>query len=214
MDDYDGKFLKFRQKTIFPMLRDMGIFGGVIFIHLRSIICKNCGEKENECKCEEKNLYKKFNPHFHVIGYGYLINARKFKEKYPDFTYRNHGRRSDAYHTTFYILSKASLWRKSNGKLKPSYSYFNWLDGKKFVEIKRIVRSQTENCPICKEPRIIEKSKKKRDIGKTYIYTIIKREFKILDVQGLRKVTQLNMIRFREDQKNWNKTQKMGNGYG
>ena len=158
MADYDGNFIPFRRDIINPMLQDMGVFAGVVFTHIRSATCQSCGEKEKNCQCDTKVLIKKFNPHFHVIGYGYIINAKQFKKKYLDFVYINHGRRYDAYHTIFYILSKASLWRKEDGTLKPAYTYFSWLSGKKFKKIKETIIHHTDNCPICKKPRKIEHS--------------------------------------------------------
>lgn len=214
MADYDDKFISFRRKIIYPMLEDIGIFAGVIFPHIRSTRCVKCGEKEDGCQCEIKLLYKKFNPHFHVIGYGYIMNARKFKEKYPNFTYTNHGRRNDAYFTAFYILSKSSLWRKETGKLKPAYAYFNWLSGKKFVITKKHVTYHTESCPICKNPRKIESSENNREIGRVYVFKSIRRNFRILNIEGLRKLTQRNLLLYQADQKRESNAYREGNGYG
>jgi hypothetical protein len=214
MADYNVNFLSFRREVINSMLQDMGIFAGVIFTHIRSAICQKCGEREKNCQCETKIGYKKLNPHFHVIGYGYIMNAKQFKEKYPNFVYINHGRRDHAYHTIFYILSKVSLWRKENGKLKPSYNYFNWLSGKKLVAIRKNVRYHTDNCPICKKPRTIENSEYRREIGKIYNCKTILRSFRILDVEELRKMAQMNILRYREDHKEDDNVSKTGNGFG
>jgi len=212
--NYDGEFNDFMRKRIYPMLEDMGVFGGVIFTHLRSGICTSCGEKIKTCHCEAKKLYRKFNAHFHVLGFGYIINAKEFHEKYPKFVYINHGRRYDSYHTVFYILSKCSLWRKRDGKLKPCYRYFKWLHGKKFVIVKKHTRITTENCRTCGKPLIIQQSEDEREIGKPYFYYLIAREFRILSVEGLRKVAKRNIARFRAEKRSRETIHKLGNGYG
>lgn len=139
---------------------------------------------------------------------------KEFRKKYPDFVYINHGRRYHAYHTIFYILSKVSLWRKETGKLKPSYNYFNLLTGKKFIIIRKNIRHHTDNCPICNKPRTIENSEYRREIGKVYNNKIILRSFRILDVEELRKMTQRNILRYREDHMEDELISKTGDGFG
>jgi hypothetical protein len=214
MEDYDGSFLKFRRDKIYPMLEDMGVFAGVIFTHIRSGVCENCGQKIKDCRCEDKKLYRKFNAHFHIVGFGYIINAKKFRKKYPEFVYRNFERRYDAYQTVFYILSKTSLWRKRDGKLKPAYSYFNGLSFRKLKVVRERIIIRTENCQECGKPLTINKSDYPREVGKIYCYKIIEREFRILDIEGLRELSKRNIARYREDRRAREKEQKEGNGYG
>ncbi len=40
------KFVEFKRKILYPMLRNIGIFAGVVFLHVWSNICTVCGEKE------------------------------------------------------------------------------------------------------------------------------------------------------------------------
>ena len=47
-------FTKFKRDTLYPMLKDIGILGGVVFLHIWSNICKMCGEKEYFCRCNEE----------------------------------------------------------------------------------------------------------------------------------------------------------------
>ena len=143
-----------------------------------------------------------------------MINAKKFREKYPDFVYKNHGRRADAYHTGFYILSKASLWRKTNGKLKPAYSYFNWLSGTKFTVIRKQIRIKTANCRECGKALIVEKSEDRREIGSIFYYKITEKDFRILDIGGLRALTKINVARYREDILQQGRVLSVSNGYG
>ena len=79
-------FNKFKRNTLYPMLKEIGIIGGVIFLHIWSNICTDCGEKEYFCRCneEERVLEKKINIHVHVLGFGYLMDKDEFKEKYDN----------------------------------------------------------------------------------------------------------------------------------
>jgi len=76
-------FSKYKRKVLYPMLKAMGVLGGVMFLHIWTNICKMCGEKEYFCRCkEEKRVFeKKVNIHVHVLGFGYLMDKYEFKEK-------------------------------------------------------------------------------------------------------------------------------------
>ncbi|MFW9969697.1 MAG: hypothetical protein ACFFDF_05810 [Candidatus Odinarchaeota archaeon] len=152
MKDYND-FLEYRSNKIFTMLKDCGIFAGILFTQLWSYKCKNCSKNENGCICQEKKLERKLNPHFHVIGYGYLKSNKEFRDQYKDWVYTNLGRRRDGYHTIFYILTNVALWRKSDGKLKPAYQSFGYLKSNYFAQIREKVRIVNDCCPICKKPR-------------------------------------------------------------
>ncbi len=152
MKDYN-EFLEFRSNEIFTMLKDCGIFAGIIFTQLWSYKCQICGKEERKCICQEKELERELNPHFHVVGFGYLKNNREFREQYEDWVYINLGRRKDGYHTIFYILTNAALWRNEDGKLKPAYQSFGYLKSSEFVQIKEKIKFINDRCPICKKPR-------------------------------------------------------------
>lgn len=266
MKDYNN-FLEFRSDEIFTMLKECGLFAGVIFTQLWSYKCQICGKKEDRCNCQEKELERKLNPHFHVLGFGYLKNIDEFREQYEDWVYVNLGRRIDGYHTIFYILTNVALWRKSDGKLKPAYQSFGYLKSKEFVQIKESIKFMNDRCPICKKPRkrivdgvevftapeevknsillfnkgknqilltektpnkklddllrlsekqtyLINLSEKDIVFGREIKYKRIVREYKLLDVDGLRELTMKNKIQYRKDKKKWEGNNKQGNGYG
>jgi len=249
------------------MLKDCGIFAGIIFTQLWSYKCQICGKKEDQCFCQKKELERKLNPHFHVVGFGYLKGIKEFREKYEDWVYVNLGRRTDGYHTTFYILTNVALWRKADGKLKPAYQSFGYLKSNKFAQIKEKVNFITDRCPTCKKPRkkvlsgvevitsprgiqdsilllnrpeaqtpLIERlsSRESRELtkhtqskaillkvsetqlilGREMKYKQLVREFKLLDVEGLREITMKNKVQYRKDKKKWGRNEKEGNGYG
>jgi len=266
MKDY-SEFLEFRSDEIFTMLKDCGIFAGILFTQLWSYKCQVCGKEEEKCNCQEKELERKINPHFHVVGFGYLKNNEEFREKYEDWVYINLGRRKDGYHTIFYILTNVALWRKSDGKLKPAYQSFGYLKSSEFAQIKEKVRFINDKCPICKKPRkrivkgvevftapeevrnsilvfnkdidqvlLTEKTSNKqlddllklnqnrayliniseKDIvfGREMKYKRVVREYKLLDVDGLREITMKNKVQYRKDKKKRYKDEKESNGYG
>lgn len=144
-------FLGYR-KELEVMLEDYGLFAGVIMFDLWSLRCENCVQKERNCTCNNKNIKRMINPHFHFVGFGYLRNSEELRLKYDNWVIINAGRRDDGYHTIMYVLSHVALWRKDNGKLKPAYIYFGWLQGTKLIPVKQIVKFIPEKCKICKRP--------------------------------------------------------------
>ncbi|TKJ23162.1 MAG: hypothetical protein CEE42_12235 [Promethearchaeota archaeon Loki_b31] len=151
LKDYES--VKKLRRKIFRMLKNAGIFAGVMFTQLHSIKCKKCGKPDETCACKDKQLIRALNIHFHVLGYGYLINSEEFRKKNKGWMYVNFGRRKDAYSTIFYILTRVSIWRKNDGKLNPAYQIFGWLKSNKFVPIKQRVVYERDKCPICKKAR-------------------------------------------------------------
>ena len=214
-----------------------------------------------------KRIREKIESSFSCGGFGYLKGNEEFRKKYEDWVYVNLGRRSDGYHTIFYILTNVALWRKADGKLKPAYQSFGYLKSRQFAQIKEKVKFIADRCPICKKPRKrvisgVEVSTKPEEIqdsislldrpedqtilidtlsskesriltkhnqikvillnvseselvlGREIKYKRVVREYKILDVDGLREITMKNKIQYRKDKKKWERNEKEGNGYG
>lgn len=149
----DYQSVKKLRKKIFRMLKKAGIFAGVTFTQLHSVKCKKCGKPEENCTCKDKQLIKALNIHFHILGYGYLINSEEFRKENNGWMYVNFGRREDAYNTIFYILTRVSMWRKDDGKLNPVYQMFGWLKSNKFMPISKRVVYNRDKCSVCKKAR-------------------------------------------------------------
>ncbi len=238
----DYKSVKRLRRKIFRMLKDSGMFAGVLFTQLHSLKCENCGERAEDCTCGEKKLNKSLNPHFHALGYGYLTSSEEFREKYEGWMYLNLGRREDAYHTIFYILTQVAIWRKEDGNLNPAYQSFGWLKSNKLVPITQRVVYQRDKCPICRKPRkeivrgihkiankkakklfdplrkgnfLIAISEKDLMLGKEVLYKRILIKYSIKNVETLRNLTTENILRYRNYRRKKAKdTEKAGNGYG
>jgi len=61
--------------------RNILIAIGQVLDHARSLWsykCQTCGKEEDNCNCQEKELERKLNPHFHVLGFGYLKGNDEF----------------------------------------------------------------------------------------------------------------------------------------
>ena len=182
-------FSKFKRNTLYPMLKDMGVIGGVVFLHIWSNICKMCGEKEYFCRCnEEERIFEK-RINIHVLDFGYLMDSREFKEKYENCLYRNHvPRRSNAYYTLFYVFSKIALWKGAE-KIRNSYNYFGFLHPSRFKIIERHKTKLTDNCPECDTPRYIDTIAHKKMDHKVYWETKVQhRKYKIVGVNELREL--------------------------
>ena len=61
---------------------------------------------------------------------------------------------------------------------------------------------------------LIHVSEKDIVLGGEVRYKRIVRDYKILDVNGLRRITMNNKIQYRNDKKKWEGNNKQGNGYG
>ena len=69
-----------------------GIHAGAVFFHLWSLKCRKCGKEANKCECEHGDMYFFVDPHFHVIGYGYIMNVKEFNIAHENWRYANFGR--------------------------------------------------------------------------------------------------------------------------
>jgi len=184
------EYAKFKKNVIYPLLQKIGILGGVLFLHLWSKTCIVCGENRTNCKCEGSEYRKELNIHIHVLGFGYLMNARKFHELYPDYVYRNHlPRRKEVYHTAFYITSKLALWRNENGTLRNAYHYFGFLNPKKFRVAHKHKFTIVDKCPECDTPRVVKEIQDHKIAHDNWIYSVKawKRHYEIADIESLRE---------------------------
>lgn len=119
------------KKTIYKLIKDSGIFSGVLFFHLWSISCKKCGLQELKCNCADAQYFWRVHPHFHIIGYGYLVETLKIREYYQDWVIINVGRRESIINTAYYLLSHVSIWRKKSGRMTKAYHYFGEIQDRK-----------------------------------------------------------------------------------
>jgi len=76
---------------------------------------------------------------------------------------------------------------------------------KKFDELLKLTQKNTY---------LIHVSEKDIVLGREVKYKRIVREYKILDVDGLREITMKNKVQYRKDKKKWERNEKEGNGYG
>jgi len=119
------------KKTAYRLLRESGIFSGVLFFHLWSISCKRCDLPEYKCVCNNPQYYWRVHPHFHILGYGYLQKTLEIRKKYHDWIIINVGSRQSIINSAYYFLSHVSVWRKNGGWLSKAYSYFGEFQDRK-----------------------------------------------------------------------------------
>jgi len=143
-------FKSFRREAM-NILKDNGIKGGVMINHVWALQCKNCGRNLDKCICHDKDLEAIISHHFHIIGFGYIRNIKKFRKKHPEWVYVNKGRRKELYDTLFYDLTHCAMWRRSDGGLNPSYTYFGWLHPRKCSTKQLKAKWKAETCPKCKK---------------------------------------------------------------
>jgi len=234
LTDYSS-YLKFRKEIVVnTILDESGLFAGILIFDLWSKQCKICGKKERECSCEEKDLERVISPHFHYIGYGYVLHANDFREKFKDWVYVNFGSREDAYHTIFYALTHCAMWRKENGKLKPAYGFTGFLRPKHLEPIHAVTKYIPHTCKVCKKPtrRIkrgltrvgkfphaihVHLSEGELELGGEIRYKTLVRSYRICHIEKLRDVVEINRVRYEKYKRKKKKSEKSndgGNGYG
>ncbi len=64
----DKAYKSFKKHELYPMLKELGMIGGYIFLHIWSNYCLNCYRTEYECNCSQNNMVKVINIHVHAIG--------------------------------------------------------------------------------------------------------------------------------------------------
>lgn len=189
-------YKKLKRTVIYPMLEDIGIIAGILFLHIWSNICVDCGENHYFCNCLGSKTEKKVNIHIHIVGFGYLMETKEFKKKYSKYICRNHlPRREDSFYTNFYILSKIALWKKENGKLLLSYNYFGYLHQSKFKIAKKESYKIIDKCDECKRPRLVDKFLD-TEIDYKWIYSL-KGKKKTYELKNVEKLRRLKFEKYR-----------------
>lgn len=155
--------------------KEAGIIGALVQPHLYRIKKEfqekfsQEAERRNKLDKKSKEITRKWNrydivreqenwrdfvnyaPHVHIIGYGYLLKADKFKVKYG-FTYRKHGNLnalSDVQACINYLLSHAPL-----AKGLQVYSCFGVLGNNQLIVVGE--HEEIEVCQDCGKPMIYE----------------------------------------------------------
>jgi len=125
------------KKTCRRMMKKAGIIGGVSMFHAfrRS--------------SDGKTWY--YSPHFHMIGYGWVVNTKKISSE-EGWVIKNKGIRNDStevYNTVSYLLSHTAI-----AKGVHSVTWFGDLSyrSKYALELKReIEESEADMCPYCSQ---------------------------------------------------------------
>ena len=123
------------KKEFRKMVKRAGIVGGVSMFHAMRL----------------KDKTWKYMPHFHVIGYGWVINTKKISSK-DGWVIKNKGIRkssTEVYSTVAYLLSHTSI-----AKGVHSVTWFGDVSyrSKYALELKRdVVESDSDKCPYCSQ---------------------------------------------------------------
>ncbi len=214
----DKSYREFKRKTIYPLLRDIGLIGGFVFLHVWSTVCLNCNKSEYACTCPRNDLVKVVNIHVHAIGYGYLISSEEFNKRFPSFILQAHKPRTRAYSTVFYALRKGALYKKENKHVASPYSAFGWLTGSKFKKTKTTAHHQRARCEKCASPMKIT-AIQHTPVPPTTEYSFVTktREFKIkglhelkttLDAIALERRSRREVAPHHDEATNANKSEK------
>ena len=140
-------YAKLRRKAN-RLMKRVGFQGGVCVFHPYRKKCKKCGAGESEyakiCpKCGSNDWGWIYSPHFHYIGYGWIVGVKSMHEKFG-WVIKNIGLRDEVFPVAYYILSHAGI-RSGNHTV-------SWIGTLSWKNYKREYVSEYERpieCPIC-----------------------------------------------------------------
>ncbi len=122
-------YRKMRRKAI-RLAKKAGLIGGALIFH---------PYREND---KAEMWY--FSPHFHILGYGWIVDTDKIYEK-SGWIIKNHKVRKSIGATAYYQLSHAGI--KSNHKVVSWFGELSW----KALKVARD-KAEPETCPMCGSP--------------------------------------------------------------
>jgi len=140
-------YSKLRRKAS-RLLKRVGFQGGVSVFHPYRKKCKICGAGETEyadnCpKCGGNDWGWTYSPHFHYIGYGWIVGVKSMFAQFG-WVIKNIGVRDEVFPVAYYILSHAGIRERNH--------VFTWIGSLSWAHYKREYISEYERpheCPIC-----------------------------------------------------------------
>jgi len=89
-----------------------------------------------------------YSPHFHILGYGYLMNAKDFFDL-TGWVYKNKGVRKTVSGTVFYLLTHAGLGYVDDKRVFHSVTWFGSFGYSRLVIKSETRRVVYEECEVC-----------------------------------------------------------------
>lgn len=126
--DY-GLSLQQMRKKVYAALKRVHCIGGMVIFHSKR-------------QHMDKSWY--FSPHFHVVGYGWIVDVRK-NYVYSGYVVKNVGIRKTVQGTIWYQLSHCAV-----AVGKHTITWFGALSYNK-LKVGRNFEKERETCPICGE---------------------------------------------------------------
>jgi RNA polymerase subunit RPABC4/transcription elongation factor Spt4 len=101
------------RRLAYEIAKECGLKGGAVIFHPYRLKCSKCGstidDYTDSCsKCGASSFSWVWSPHFHVLGFGWIINTAETYEK-RGWIVKNLGVRKSVYWTFQYILSHAGV---------------------------------------------------------------------------------------------------------
>jgi hypothetical protein len=131
--DKGSKQLK---KFTLRLVKKAGIVGGAIIFHSHRL-----------------NKYKQLylSPHFHVVGYGYVQETKKFRKACDGWIYKNMGVRASLAGTLIYALDHCGLAYKNGERVGHALIWFGALSYNKIAKDSIVIEEKAVKCSACPE---------------------------------------------------------------
>lgn len=153
----DPKYFRYERRKAARIAKQAGIDGGALIFHAYREKCLQCGESVAErdidgkiCpRCDCQLFVWRFSPHFHVIGYGWIIWTREDHQR-TRWVVKNHldgDVRRSVYGTVHYILSHSTKKRSQN-------KVVSWIGNLSIRSMGKTpkTRNERKTCPHCQTP--------------------------------------------------------------
>jgi hypothetical protein len=148
IDDSMAGYARAR-RLAYEIAKHCGLIGGAVIFHPYRLKCAKCGstidDYTNSCsKCGSSVFSWVWSPHFHVLGFGWIVNTAETYEK-NGWVVANKGVRKSVYWTFQYLLSHAGV---------SSVHTTTWFGHLAYNMMKAVpvLGSLNEVCPYCHAP--------------------------------------------------------------
>ena len=130
------------------LLKSVGVLGGVLIFHpyrKHHVVDHSPCENKN---CKRDHVWE-ISPHFHFVGYGYLMDSKTFFDRSGGWVYKNMGVRKSVFGTVHYLLTHCGLGYVADERVFHSVTWFGIFSNHNILVRLKVKDFDNILCPIC-----------------------------------------------------------------
>lgn len=142
------------KKRVYDIAREVNLKGGCCVFHPYRFHCSECNSpiddyKEKCSKCGSSDLEWVWSPHFHILGFGWIVHVKEVFES-SGWVVKNLGVRKSVFWTAQYILSHAGVFTDSNLHKNRRVHTITWFGDLAYCKLKgAVIHRFIDVCPYC-----------------------------------------------------------------